>query len=140
MKVLNYYRYSEHISLSGLPSPEDFQEIKNEGFEIVISLCMPSDSIRLENEGAILTELGLIYIHIPVDFEAPKLKDYELFESLLDTFKGKKLWIHCAKNYRVSAFMYLYAGAYHDKTLLEKYWTPNETWQKFISMRKKYSK
>lgn len=138
MKVLNFYKYNEYISLSGLPEKKDFQDMKKEGYEIVISLCMPSDSKTLENEEAILTELGLTYIHIPVDYETPKLKDYQLFESLLDAFKGKKLWIHCTKNYRVSAFMYLYGGAYYDRTLLEKFWTPNETWEAFVSMRKKH--
>jgi len=102
------------------------------------SLCMPNDSKTLENEESILMDLGLTYIHIPVDFEAPKLKDYQLFESLLDVFKGKKIWIHCTKNYRVTAFMYLYGGAYHDKKMLHKFWTPDETWSTFVSMRKKH--
>ena len=138
MPIENFCRYNEQIALSGLPKVEDFETIKNQGYEIIISLCMPSDSKTLKNEESILTGLGLTYMHIPVDFNAPTLKDYSTFSNLLDVFRGRKIWIHCTKNYRVSAFMYLYGGAYHDKTLLHKFWEPNDTWKTFIEMKKKH--
>ena len=135
MNIYNFYRYNSSISTSGLPEIDDFELIKKEGFEIVISLSMPSDSKTIKNEELILTNLDMIYIHIPVDYYSPKVNDFEVFTTLLNTFKNKKLWIHCTKNYRVSLFMYLYNWVEYNKKdtkLLEKFWIPNEIWQKFI--------
>jgi hypothetical protein len=46
---------------------------------------------------------------LPVDFSAPKLEEYEQFKEKLRQSEGKKLLIHCAANYRVSAFYSRYA-------------------------------
>jgi len=135
MKISNYYKYNKHISTSGLPKVDEFELIKKEGYDTVLSLSMPTDSITVENEDLILTNLGIVYLHIPVDFYEPKIKDFETFRLLLDAYDGKKLWIHCTKNYRVSAFMYLcdlIGNDNIDKELLEKFWMPNETWQQFV--------
>jgi protein tyrosine phosphatase (PTP) superfamily phosphohydrolase (DUF442 family) len=48
------------------------------------------------------------------------------------------VFVHCAANMRVSAFMYLYRLIYEGmsdeqaKSDLQKIWTPNDTWQAFI--------
>lgn len=135
MDIYNYHLYSDLIATSGLPKPEEFTTIKEAGYEIVLSLTMPTDSNTLENEEAILTDLGMTYMHIPVDYYAPKVRDFEIFWTFVDAYKDEKLWIHCTKNYRVSAFMYLYHLLHtgeDDTELLNKFWMPNETWQKFI--------
>jgi len=49
------------------------------------------------------------------------------------------VWVHCALNWRVSTFIYLYKvkqlGHSHDVAYSEllKVWTPNDAWQKFIN-------
>ena len=135
MNICNYYKYNKLISTSGLPEIDEFELIKKEKFEIVVSLSMPTDSKTIENEDLILTKLGVVYVHIPVDFYAPKIKDFEIFRTLLKVYDKKKLWIHCTKNYRVSAFIYLYAlieQGRKDENILEKFWSPNKVWKKFI--------
>lgn len=135
-RIYNYHRYSDLIATSGLPKAEEFAKIKEAGFEIILSLTMPTDSMTLENEEAILTDLGITYMHIPVDYYVPQVRDFEIFRTFLDAYKGEKLWVHCTKNYRVSAFMYLYGLLYtgeENKALLHKFWMPNDVWQEFIN-------
>ncbi len=134
--IYNYHRYSDFISTSGLPEIEDFKTIKEAGFEIVLSLSMPVDSKTIDNEELILTNLDMTYMHIPVDYYAPKVRDFEIFQTFLGAYKREKLWIHCTKNYRVSAFLYLYhflKTGEEKRDLLNMFWIPNEIWQTFIS-------
>jgi len=48
------------------------------------------------------------------------------------------VFVHCAANMRVSAFMYLYRLIHERlsdeqaKSDLHRIWTPNDTWQAFI--------
>jgi len=135
-KIYNYYQYSDTISCSGLPTEEELGKIKENGFEIVISLSMPSDSVTLENEDKTLSTLGLTYFHIPVDANAPKEEDFEIFVHLLDSFSDKKIYIHCTKNHRLSTFIYLYHAVkrdFLDEKLLYQFCQPRDEWLEFIS-------
>lgn len=80
------------------------------------------------------------YIHIPVNFEEPKISDLKFFLNILESLKSKKVWIHCAKNYRVSAFMYVY-HKYVLRTPFEKIdlsifdiWCPSKNWQELMKI------
>ncbi|MCH9813841.1 MAG: protein tyrosine phosphatase family protein [Epsilonproteobacteria bacterium] len=135
MNICNTYQYSNLITISGLPDREDFAHIKANGFEIVVSLSMPADSKTIENEELLLSNLDITYMHIPVDYYAPTVRDFEIFQKFLNAYQTEKLWIHCTKNYRVSSFLYLYHFLKHHERredILEMFWTPNETWRSLI--------
>jgi len=78
------------------------------------------------------------YVHIPVDFKAPSSRDFEAFFGVIDAFDGDPVFVHCAANMRVSAFVFLYRAlrqrvarseAEHD---LYAIWQPDEIWNSFI--------
>ncbi len=138
--ILNYIKINELISTSGQPKIEEFELIKNEGFEIVINLALCDASNAIENEDKVVTNLGMSYFHIPVDFENPKPSDLKLFLNTMQALVANKVWVHCAKNYRVSAFMYVY-HKYILKTPFEEIdlsmfniWSPDKTWQELMKI------
>ena len=140
-KILNYVKINELISTSGQPKIEELELIANEGFEVVINLAVSTTSNALENEDKIVSSLNMSYIHIPVDFENPKLSDLKLFLNILQALGANKVWIHCAKNYRVSAFMYVY-HKYILHTPFEQIdlsifdmWQPSLVWQELIKVQ-----
>ncbi len=140
-KILNYVKINELISTSGQPKIEELELIANEGFEVVINLAMPTTSNALENEDKIVASLNMSYIHIPVDFENPKLSDLKLFLNILQALGANKFWIHCAKNYRVSAFMCVY-HKYILHTPFEQIdlsifdmWQPSSVWQELMKVQ-----
>ena len=140
-KILNYIKINELISTSGQPKIEELELIANEGFEVVINLAVPTTSNALENEDKIVSSLNMSYIHIPVDFENPKLSDLKLFLNILQALGANKVWIHCAKNYRVSAFMYVY-HKYILHTPFEQIdlsifdmWQPSLVWQELMKVQ-----
>lgn len=134
-KIINYIKINEYLASSGQPTVEQFEDIKNEGFEVVINLALHDSSNAIENEDMIVTDLNMSYFHIPVDFDNPKTSQCSLFLNTLIALKEKKVWVHCALNYRATVFCYLY----HKHILHTPFeqinfkvfdeWHPDEKWQ-----------
>jgi protein tyrosine phosphatase (PTP) superfamily phosphohydrolase (DUF442 family) len=88
---------------------------------------------------AFVTSLGLAYVHIPVQFAAPAEADLNAFFAAMDAHREDKLWVHCAANIRVSAFLGLYrvikrgweVGPAFE--LMHGLWQPNDVWSTFIA-------
>ena len=135
----NFIQISKHIATSGQPTPRQFSEIAAAGFTSVINLAMPDSNNALPDEGGFVTELGMNYFHIPVPFEAPKREHLELFLKLMRVLENEKLWVHCALNMRVSAFM-----QHYQKSVLKRSeadcipmlagWEPEAVWQDFLRL------
>lgn len=136
--IYNYLPIEGVYATSGQPSESQFQLIRDAGYEVVINLAPTS---MLENsvveEARILQDLGLRYVHIPVDFKNPTEEDFQSFVSNLNT-DSARTWVHCAANMRVSAFTYRYRTEVLDenetKALadLQRIWEPMGVWTKFI--------
>lgn len=129
---------SPTLATSGQPKAEQFTDIASAGYSLVINLATPASSNWNSNENAIAQSLGMEYVGIPIDWEYPTLSDFEDLANLLDENTERKTWVHCAKNMRVSAMIYLYhrlRKGYTEETsrrYLEQIWQPNEVWQNFI--------
>lgn len=129
---------SPTLATSGQPTTEQFADIASAGYSLVINLATPASSNWNPDENAIAQSLGIEYISIPIDWEYPILSDFEDLANLLDENSERKTWVHCAKNMRVSAMIYLYhrlRKGYTEEVsrrYLEQIWQPNEVWQNFI--------
>lgn len=108
MNIKNFVELSDRISTSGQPAAADFQTIAAQDFSTIINLALPSSDHALPDEGAIVTGLGMNYVHIPVRWEAPQTEQFRRFAGFMRQLEGEKVWVHCALNMRVSCFMYLY--------------------------------
>jgi uncharacterized protein (TIGR01244 family) len=105
----NFRRVSDTITTSGTVEPGDLRSLAAEGYDVVVNL-LPDDGTRaVADEGDIVRGQGLEYVHIPVDFVAPTRADYEAFAAAMDEHAGETVHVHCAANYRVSAFYGVYA-------------------------------
>lgn len=138
--VLNYIPINNNLTTSGQPTPQEFEAIALDKYEIVINLALCTSTNALKDENKLVTELGMTYIHIPVDFEEPSVEHLKQFLRILSSLDDKKVWIHCTKNYRVTAFMYVFHKYIYktpfeeiDLSLLEE-WCPNEKWQELMKI------
>lgn len=123
---------------SGQLSADDIARLPGLGVRNVINLALPSSTYALKGEAELVTGLGLNYIHLPVTWEAPEPVQLRKFFRVLQSLEEEPTWVHCAKNMRVSAFVFLYrrlclgepeeAAAYP----LREVWEPNPTWEAFI--------
>jgi len=129
---------SPSLATAGQPTEDELAAVKAAGFEAVVNLLPASSPYALPEEGHIVSRLGLEYVHIPIDWENPTAADAERFFDVMDAHTGRPVFVHCAANMRVSAFLYLYRTLRHHVPPAEaaedlhRVWTPNETWQRFI--------
>ncbi|MBF7686978.1 protein tyrosine phosphatase family protein [Acinetobacter rathckeae] len=134
-QIPSFQYVHEHLFTSGQPSAEQLQHIKEYGISTVINLALGDSPDHLTNEDHICLDLGLNYIQLPISWETPA-PEQALFA--LDTIdflvQTQSVWVHCAKNLRVSALVYLYRQYYmgmdmvEAQQLLEQVWELNETW------------
>lgn len=136
--IRDYHPINHSLATSGQPTPEQFSEIAKAGYRAIINLAVSTSTNALENEGAIVTDLGMVYIQIPVVWEDPKVEDVKLFFKMMDLLKGDRVWVHCAKNMRVSCFIYLWQKHIlqlpeaEAKQPMDRIWQPTGVWQQLI--------
>jgi protein tyrosine phosphatase (PTP) superfamily phosphohydrolase (DUF442 family) len=135
--IANFLQISDRLATAGQPRIEQYQAIAVAGYQVVINLALTNSSNALLAEAAIASNLGLEYIHIPVEWTAPTLADFQTFERVMDAHGHQKIFVHCAANKRVSVFIYLYRLRLGEDEIianqdLAKIWTPDPIWQTFI--------
>lgn len=140
MNIHNYIKINDRISTSGQPKAEDFAEIARQGFQTVINLALPTSDHAIADEGSLVTRTGMNYVHIPVNWEAPRIEQFRKFADVLRQDEDEKIWVHCVVNMRVSCFMYLYhckvkrMPEAEARALMNRIWDPGkfEQWKRFV--------
>jgi protein tyrosine phosphatase (PTP) superfamily phosphohydrolase (DUF442 family) len=140
----NFRRINERVTTSGFVTADLLGGLRAEGYDVVINL-LPDDNDRaVPDEGAILQAEGIEHEHIPVDFGAPTAADFARFSAAMDAHAGEKVHVHCAANWRVTAFYGVYAvrkGAWSEAdadALVGSVWDPAEfpVWAEFIAQER----
>lgn len=139
--ILNFLQVNDNIASSGQPRASQFPSIAASGYSMVINLAMPNSPNALANEADLVTDLGMVYKAIPVPFDKPEAFHFEQFVQTMNAARDRKIWVHCALNYRVSAFLYLYfrkvlnTSEQIAKMVWLSNWEADETWKAFIAIQ-----
>lgn len=126
------------LATAGQPSEAELGEVAGRGFEVVVNLGLLDPRYCLADEAATVRSLGLEYHHVPVDFQAPSVEDFHRFCGVMQASRGKRTFVHCAANYRVSCFVALYGEAElgwsraQADAHVARVWEPNDTWLAFL--------
>jgi uncharacterized protein (TIGR01244 family) len=138
--IYNYRAVDDAIGTSGQPTVAQLAGIAQAGYRTVINLALHDDPrYSLPDEAGTVRSLGMNYVHIPVQFATPTQEDLQAFFAAMDAHAGEKVWVHCAANMRVTAFLGLYRvlrqGWPQEKAfeLMREMWEPNEVWSAFIA-------
>ncbi|MDA0994798.1 MAG: protein tyrosine phosphatase family protein [Proteobacteria bacterium] len=137
-EIRNYIEYSPIFSSAGQPTREQLEAVKSAGFERVVYIAFSNSRDAIADEDAFVKELGMDYIQIPVIWDAPTKSDFYAFAGAMQREPERKTLLHCAANFRASAFSLLYRVLYGDvsvadaKADMNTIWTPNETWKNLI--------
>jgi protein tyrosine phosphatase (PTP) superfamily phosphohydrolase (DUF442 family) len=122
--ITNFVQLTPTVGTAGQPRAEYFVDIAAAGYDVVINLAMADSDHALPNEGHLVASLGMTYIHMPVNFQAPRAADVARFIVLMRSLNDQKddqkddhkIFVHCALNLRVSAFMYHYLKLPYSKS------------------------
>jgi protein tyrosine phosphatase (PTP) superfamily phosphohydrolase (DUF442 family) len=137
-KAYNFIQINSLVSSSGTIK---FIELKKEDYQLIINLLPNDNTHARENEQQDIEDLKINYAYIPIDWSNPLLEDYKNFEEVMNRFSDKKIHIHCAANYRATAFfgIYAYKNLSWSKAqlseLMSPIWNIDEypQWQIFLS-------
>lgn len=143
--VTAFVALAPDLATSGQPTREQFAVIAAEGYQAVINLALSTSDNAIAEEGAIVAGLGLTYVHIPVDFKSPTPADLDLFLGVMRALEGRRKWVHCVVNMRVSAFCYHYLRHVRglDETAARSpllvQWAPTmpSVWESFLALTPK---
>jgi len=137
--IKNFRRVDERLATAGQPTEAQLDAVAMQGFEVVINLALHDDPrYSLPDEAAHVKSLGLRYVHIPVQFAHPTEQDLLAFFEAMDENASRRVFVHCAANWRVSAFLGLHGVIRQGKTreeafeLMRGLWEANEVWSAFI--------
>ena len=108
-EISNYRKVNDMLILGGQPNEEQLKAVAQEGFRIVLNLATINPRYSLPNEGGLVRSLGMAYYHIPVEWGNPTEDDFVAFENVFKQLSKEKMFIHCASNFRATAFYSLYA-------------------------------
>ena len=140
-QAYNFCAINDAVATSGILNEDQLSELRASGYEAVINLLPRDSKYAIQNEEEIVTAQGVEYIYIPVDFSAPTEQEYAEFTGVMKCWQGRKVLVHCAANYRVSAFYAMYAyehlgwSAARARAHIESIWQPGEypPWEQFIT-------
>jgi uncharacterized protein (TIGR01244 family) len=130
----------ELLLTSGQPTEDQLEDAARQGVKVVINLALHDDPrYSLRDEAGTVRAFGMRYVYIPVQFSSPTENDLRAFCEAMDTHKDEKVLVHCAANYRVTAFVGLYRVLREGWTpeqafeAMRSVWEPNEVWKAFIA-------
>jgi len=137
-QIHNFLPFDANLATSGQPDASQLQAIADAGYEVVINLGLPDAPYAVAGERAILEGRGVRYEAIPVSFEAPEPERFSDFRTRYRQLAGRRCFIHCAANKRVSAFMALYRilelgwSREAAEAQMHRIWRPDPAWRDFI--------
>lgn len=108
--IYNYRKVDDLVITAGQPTEANLRAVAEQGFQTVINLATINPRYSLDDEAGLVRSLGMQYHHIPVEWDNPTVRDFSVFEALMQSLPAEtKTFIHCAANFRVTAFYSLYA-------------------------------
>lgn len=137
-EIYNFKQVSDLLACAGQPREGQLQSIADNGYKVVINLGLADGKYALADEAASVAKLGLAYHHLPIIFDDPQLSELVDFIKLMNEHSHQKTLVHCAANYRASAFtgLYLFSAdslnQYEMQQFIEDVWQPDGIWQQFI--------
>ncbi|WP_280154137.1 GNAT family N-acetyltransferase [Piscinibacter sp. XHJ-5] len=129
--IVRYVPLGATLATSGQPSEAQLAALAQAGFEVIVNLA-------LHDEAATVRALGMAYVHIPVQFAAPRLEDLAAFFAAMEQAGERKTLVHCMHNKRVPVFIALHRivrlgwPAQDALREMRQVWEPDATWQAFI--------
>ncbi len=136
--IYHWRRFDHRLTTSGQPTESQLEDLKQIGVSHIINLGLHEHEKALPDEAKSISDLGMTYIHIPVDFDAPTDQDFQAFKDVFEMLDPHTVHVHCIANLRVTAFLYRYAmetlklETKHAKAIMDTVWRPGGVWATFI--------
>lgn len=136
--IKNFIPIDDRLATAGQPTEAQLADVAAAGFGAVINLGLLDPGYCLRDEEGLAASLGLWYRQIPVSFDAPTMDNFSTFVEVMDGLADRRVFVHCAANYRVSVFMALWGQlrlgwtSQRADRLIDRLWRPSAVWAEFL--------
>ena len=137
--IRNFVAVSNDLVTSGQPTEEQLAAVRSQGFEVVVNLGLLDPKYCLADEAGTVAGLGMAYHHVPVDIQRPTLENFDAFRLVMQQERGRRVFVHCAANIRVSCFVALLGetdlgwSREQADAHIARLWRPNPVWAGFLN-------
>jgi len=129
---------SERLTTSGQPPLAWLDKLKGNGYDAVIYLAPATVPDAVRDEPLTVSRQGLIFVNIPIRWEAPTAEDVRTFSAVLTALGQRKVHVHCQLNYRASSMVFLHRtlvggedpGQAYDA--VSRVWSPTGAWRRLL--------
>lgn len=138
LRAPNVVEISPQLVTSGQPPAEALAKLGAQGFEAVIYLAPPTVPDAVRDEAAIVGRQGLVFVNLPIAFDNPTGRDFDVFAGMLRALAGRKVLVHCQVNMRASTLVFLYRTIVAKEDPHKAYeavtrvWVPEGPWKRLI--------
>ena len=102
--ITNYTKVDAVVACGGATDTAALEGLKNDGFKAVINLRQATEAgANIEQNAARAKALGLNYLHIPLNAQAPESKTIDDFLAAVANKANQPVFIHCGSANRVGA-------------------------------------
>ena len=102
--ITNYTKVDAVVACGGATETSALEGLKKDGFKTVINLREASEAgANIEENAARAKALGLNYLHIPFNGQAPETKTIDAFLAAVSNKANQPVYIHCGSANRVGA-------------------------------------
>ena len=118
--ITNFTKVDAVVACGGATETSALEGLKNDGFKSVINLRQASEAgANIDENAARAKALGLNYIHIPFNGQAPESKTVDDFLAAVGNKANQPVFIHCGSANRVGA-VWLVKRVLQDRWPVEK--------------------
>jgi len=138
--INNFFQYSEDLAAGAQPTVDQFVDLKNDGFDVVVNISPASARNAMHNEAEVVEKLGMDYIHFPVDCSDLRSIHYKTFEGIMKGVNDKKAFVHCGGNIKSSNLIHMYDVLANGKDeaeslqTLRKIQQPEDKWFEYFKL------
>ena len=102
--ITNYTKVDAVVACGGATETSALEGLKNDGFKAVINLRQANEpGANIPENSTRAKALGLNYIHIPFDTQAPEQKTVDDFLAAVANKANQPVYVHCGSANRVGA-------------------------------------
>lgn len=118
--ITNYTKVDAVVACGGATETSALEGLKNDGFKAVINLRQASEpGANIPENSARAKALGLNYLHIPFNAQAPEQKSVDDFLAAVANKANQPVYVHCGSANRVGA-VWLVKRVLQDGWTIEK--------------------
>ena len=109
-EIYNARVVNDRLITSGQPTEDQLRGAAADGIDTVVNLAPHDSENALPDEAGLVRALGMTYRYLPVAWSNPTEADFAAFEQVMTGLPPEsRTLVHCAANFRVSAFYGLFA-------------------------------